>query len=320
MEEAAERADHIEGVKALGLWVTIPRGMSQVRESAKKLGCLFDGDRKQWAAPTAEARAQVERLVVEHRAAKRAERQQADREIAELQAQIAQERGTRPAQEVSAQVLAERAGRRATGEMATFHWVSTAYMRGGQARSMLRKVGEVITLDDGRRGVVVEAKVWFTDDEMASSVCWHDEIDPGAHWDLWHRVAVVADTEAEAAERRERQEREREASELHSLMNLPAAGPVQEGTHVVAERDRVGRIECRYGTGHTLHDGGVLTLTRDGRVVGTHPGWYDDYRSTWWECRDEALVERVRAAVEGGARERVFVDQMAYVYTVTLAG
>lgn len=130
----------------------------------------------------------------------------------------------------------------------------------------------------------------------------------------------MADTEDEAAQRRERQEQGRDAAELHALVNLPAAGPVQEGTHVVAEQDRVGRIECRYGTGHTLHEGGALTLTRDGRVVGTHPGWYDDYRSTWWESRDLELVGRVRAVVEGGTRERVFVDQMAYVYTVTLAG
>lgn len=204
--------------------------------------------------------------------------------------------------------------------MATFEWVSTAYMRRGDAQAMLRKVGEVIELADGRHGVVVQAKAWFTGDEMASSVCWHAETHDQAHWDLWHQVAVVADTEAEAARRRERQDQAREAAELHALMNLPASGPVQEGARVVAERDRVGRIECRYGTGHTLHDGGALTLTRDGRVVGTHPGWYDDYRATWWESRDAALVERVRAVLGAGARERVFVDQMAYVYVVTPAG
>lgn len=320
LAEAAERAERIEGVKALGLWVAIPRGMASVREQAKELGCLFDGDRKEWAAPTTEARAQVEALVAEQRAAKRAERQKAERELAELEAQIAGS-PEQPAEAVAGQVLAERSGRVATGETVSHRWVSTRRMRRGDAQALLHRVGEVIELADGRHGVVVEAQAWFTDDEMASSMCWHDQTADQAHWDLWHQVAVVEDTKAEAEQRRARRERAEDAAELHAL--LEAAGrmgeDVQEGAPVVALEDQVGSVECRYGTGHTRHRGGVLTLTRQGRVVFAHPGWYDDYRSTWWESADPVLVERARAALVAGARERVFVDQMEYVYRVTVA-
>lgn len=281
LAEAAERMERVEGVKALGLWVAIPRGMAQVREQAKKLGCLFDGDRKEWAAPSPEARAQVEHLVAE-------------------------------------QELAERAGRRTTGELVSHRWVSTRRMRSGDARGMLHRVGEVIQLADGRHGVVVEAKAWFTSEEMASSVCWHEETADRAHWDLWHQVAVVEDTAAEAAERQERRERAEDAAELHALWHAGGRGSATEGVRLVPEGERLGSIQCRYGTGHTRHDGGTLVLTRDGRVVFTHPGWYDDYRATWWESRDEALVTRVRAAIVRGARERVFVDQMEYVYRVSV--
>lgn len=316
--EAAERADRVARVKDLGLWVAIPRGMASVREQAKQLGLLFDGDRKEWAAPTRQAQEKVERLVAEQRAAKRAERDQAERESAELEERIAAERG-RPTQEVTAQVLAERSGRRATGELVSYRWVSTRRMRSGDARGLLHRVGEVIELDDGRHGVVVEAEAWFTDDERASSMCWHDETADQAHWDLWHRVAVVEDTADEAAERQERRERAEDAVELHALWHASGQGPAAEGTRVVPESELVGSIQLQYGTGHTRHDGGTLILAAN-RVVFNHPGWYDDYRATWRESRDEELVARVRAAIVRGVRERVFVDQMEYVYRVSIQG
>lgn len=317
IEEATQRADHIEAIKARGLWVNIPRGMPEVREQAKKLGAVFDADRTEWAAPTPEARAQVERLVAEHRAAKRADRLAAKREREELKAAVAQAPASQ-AEVVMGEVLAGRVRRRATGEVVSHRWVSTRRMRSGDARVLLHRVGELIELADGRHGVVVKVQAWFTDGERASSMCWHDETADRAHWDLWHRVAVVEDTAAEAAERRERRERDEDAAELHALWHVRGRGPVVEGTRLVPEAERVGSIRMRYGTGHTRHDGGTMTLTKGGLVVFTHPGWYDDYRSTWWESSDRALVARVRAAVVRGARERVFVDQMEYVYRVSV--
>ena len=317
LAEAAERIEKIERVKALGLWVAIPRGAAEARKSAQKLGCLFDRDRKEWAAPTIQAREQVEHLVAKYRQTKRAERKKAERELAELEAEIAQVPERDP-EEVTGQVLAQRAGRQATGEMATHQRVSTQYMRRGQAQSMLHKVGEVITLADGRRGVVVEAKAWFTDEESASSVCWHDQTHDQAHWDLWHRVAIVVDTEAEAAQRRERQEQERDAAEVHAVMETAWHWhQVHQGSYVVPAEDLVGRIECRYGSGFVLQDGGTLFLTRDGRVVFTHPGWEDDdYQGTWREISDEVLVGRARRLVEAGDRVRSFTVQMGYEYRV----
>lgn len=309
------KLERIEATKALGLWVAVPRGAAEVRARAKDLECVYDDGRKEWAAPSPAAQARLEELVAEHKDRKKTERAAAKRRREELAA--AAGRGEGSLEELTARDLAARAGRVSTGEFASHRWVSTRPMRGPDARKALHPVGAVIELADGRHGVVVEAKAWFTGDEEASSLCWHDEITPGAHWDLWHRVVVVEDTAEEEAERQERAARAADAAELRALMQALGRGAI-EGSPPADLGRRVGAVSCRYGTGHTRHGGGTVELYEDGRVVWTHPGYHDDYRATWVSTRDEDAAVRVWSALAGGPRRRVVVDQMEYEYTVTV--
>jgi hypothetical protein len=70
----AQRAAVRDGVKGLGLWVSIPAGAADIRAEAKKLGAVFDGDRKEWAMPSAETQSAVEALIAARKTAPRASR------------------------------------------------------------------------------------------------------------------------------------------------------------------------------------------------------------------------------------------------------
>lgn len=190
-------------------------------------------------------------------------------------------------------------------------------MNRATAQDMAHPVGELVTLSDGRRGIVTHVRVWFTNDEMASSACWHDETHDQAHWDLLHTVAVVEPTAEETAATTARTEEAADAVELHTLMeSLHSSGTPREGYTPLNQEQVEGTIAHRYGSVLAEHDGGTAYLMSDGTIVHRHPGYYDDYRSTERTITDPALVQRMRAALAKGARTRTHTDQMFYDYTV----
>jgi len=267
---AQERAERIDDVKARGHWVHVPYEHSKIRAEAKRLGGLYDGDRKEWAMPDAETQKTVSGMVRTARdqaeAARRAQEQQ---HSADDQRRAAQQRE---------RVLAE-SGRTPTGEPdVSVTDVSTRVMNKATARESARPLGEVVRFRDGRRGVVVHVEVWFTNDEFASSACWHRETHDQAHWDLRHTLALVEPTDDERQADAERQVAEAGEAELASLMNdAEALTGYQYGSGWSTVSNTIGTITVKspgFGSAH----GGQIILTGDDRVIYQHPGWYDDFR------------------------------------------
>src|SRR5690606_1893099 len=264
-EEYRERVQAVQDIKALGHWVTIPYDAHQARALAKDLKALFDRDSKRCAARSAEDAARIEEAVQLWQAERDAEaaaaqaRRDAEKEAAiseagqlwqavgdaEAAAAKARRDDEKEAERASAteeakaakaraeevlrartETLLSESGRTPTGDMDSFTVVSTRFMNRTTAERMAYDLGDLVKLSDGRRGVVVGVKVWFTNDEMASSVCWHPETHDEAHWDLKHTVAVVEPTAEEAAEDAAKEAELRDAAELHEVMQ--AAGRPRE--------------------------------------------------------------------------------------------
>ncbi|WP_435113774.1 hypothetical protein [Nocardiopsis synnemataformans] len=313
--EHIERRDHAKRVKALELWVKIPRGAADLHARARELGFVFDGERKEWAAPSDEARTEFARLAEEYRADAKATRAA----IKERIDRILDQAGGDPQEEkrLLAMDVAERAGRTPTGELTEVHRVETRRMRRPSVEAMLHQVGSVLPLGGGRMGVVTRARAWFTAEEV-SSVCWHPETHDEPHWDLWHQVAVVEPTEDEAREAAELEAARADAAALHALLEDPRwiGAPASTEYSDVPPEDQVGVVLCVSGLARTRHPNGTVVLTRDGRLLLRHPGYYDSYIATERVVTDAELVGRARSLIEAGARTRTYVDLLEYDYTV----
>src|SRR5690606_26158430 len=274
LEEYRERVQAVQDIKALGHWVTIPYDAHQARALAKDLKALFDQDSKRWAARATEDAARIEEAVQLWQAERDAEaaaakaRRDAEKEAERARAAEEAEAAKARAEEVlraRTEKLLSESGRTPTGDMDSFTVVSTRFMNRTTAERMAYDLGDLVKLSDGRRGVVVGVKVWFTNDEMASSVCWHPETHDEAHWDLKHTVAVVEPTAEEAAEDAAKEAELRDAAELHEVMQ--AAGRPRESrrTSRIPVSEIAGKIEMRYGSYASSHQGGSLYLGRDDR-------------------------------------------------------
>jgi hypothetical protein len=305
---AEERIRAAKAVKALGLWVAIPPAADDIRGRAKELCAVFDGELKQWAMPSEDALTEVldligqrqARIKAENAAAQEQTPEQGQRERAEARVAPA---GT--AQRRIEQVIA-KTGRTPTGETATATVVSTRRMNKATAASIAEPAGAVIHLADGRRGLITGVDIWFTNDEMASSVCWHPETHDEAHWDFRYEVAIVEPTPAETAEDEAAAAYRRDAQEIHDLMdNAGKLTGARAGDHwtPVPDREQEGSIYATAGT--TAYHAGTLILTTDGQVIWQHPGWYDDYIRSEGITTSTELVTRVRAVLAGGDRRRV---------------
>ncbi len=68
LAEQAERVEAVVARKAAAHWVTIPFEAEDIRARAKKLGALWDRDRKQWGLPTEDAADEIAAAVETRRA------------------------------------------------------------------------------------------------------------------------------------------------------------------------------------------------------------------------------------------------------------
>ncbi|MCI2421109.1 hypothetical protein MOQ72_27065 [Saccharopolyspora sp. K220] len=320
VQAADARVQAVEDIKKQGRWVRVPYEATEIRAEVKKLDGVFDGDRKAWAMPDEASFTAIkdlltqrqERIDAEQRAAeeKRQKQRQAEREAerAHAEAQRADRRE---------RLLAE-SSRIPTGESAEHRVISTRVMNKAIAWSEALPLGKLVELDDGRRGIVVDRKVWFTGSEFASSVCWHAETHDEAHWDFAYTLALVEPTEQENADDAERATTLADAAALHQLVDEVARsdqGQLSGEFSTIPDQQRAGEIRCTYGT-VGRHNGGRLILTTAGDLVYQHPGYYDDYQRTQRTLNGGDLVDRARALIERGPRTRVHIDQMYYDYEV----
>ncbi|MGW5569660.1 hypothetical protein ACWEVD_00545 [Nocardia thailandica] len=330
---AVERKNRVAAIRKSPLAVQIPFERADLRERVKARkdeGIIYDGETRCWYFdPVLEhffteiwdevnAYLREKRVAAEREKAARAEADRAARRAArEAEAAAAAKR----LEERTARVVAE-SGRTATGKTAQLTHVHTDYMNRADAQARALSIGTLVTLSDGCRGLVVDVEVWFSDSEMASSTCWHPETHDTAHWDVRHTVALVEPTEQELAADAEAAAIAADAAALHRLhseavgMRLDATS--ESGQGWPADLDLVAEIRQRYGL-PTIHDGGKVVATRDGRVL-LHPGWHDDYIATHQVLTDPDYLERFHAAIAAGPRTRSIVDQMSYDYTVVIDG
>lgn len=302
IEAADERAAAAEQVKAdateSGRWVTIPFEADQVRAQAKRIGARWDPARKQWAMPTDEALAAVDTAITKWR-----EDVAAALAKAEARAVAREQRAAVLASEtMEARVarLLAASGRTATGEEAEVRHVSTRRFNRRTAEASGHQVGAIIRLADGRHGMVVKVDVWFTDDTMASSTCWHPETHDEAHWDWRYKLMIVEPTADETAEAARRAAAAQELTDLDGLFTAMTKAPRTEN----GEQERWTQVSgpriSRFG-GTTAYSDGHVVLDGD-RLVYQHPGYYDDYRLSERASSDTELVAAFQRITEAGPR------------------
>jgi hypothetical protein len=305
----AERAQQIERIKALGLWVKVPYDAEDIRAAAKNAGGVFDGELKLWAMPddatyTAigeQVRAYNERIQAQ-RNAERAELEAAK------QRRLAEERDNTEAARLAARdVLINRSGRRVIGEPG---WVDgylhdSRGIRRPQAERAAPQPGDLRKLRDGRRGLVLSCTVTFFSERDVD-----DDFAPGgtsAEVGWYYRYEYVpveptaqerSDDDREAAEKADLQE-------LHAIiLAVERGGDAAEWTRQWTGGLQVAATITKDSPGGMSVHGGQIILTATGELFWQHPGWYDDWRSTERRIADPDLVTRIRAALAGGSRRR----------------
>lgn len=252
-----------------------------------------------------------ERIEASRKAAERRRRRDAQAAREAEQARAEAERA-----ELARRVLAE-SGRTPTGEIVEYRTVSTLYMYKTEALERARKLGEVVKLRDGRRGLIVERKVKFTPWPDAASLCWHDQIHDEAHWDFIYQCAVVEPTEEEREADAAAEAERADAAALHKLItDAHHSGDASAGWSVIPADERVASISRASGTVQRFANG-TLILTTQGVVVWQHPGYYDDWLRTEirWPA-DSDIAERARSLIEQGPRTRLYFDQLTHEYYV----
>lgn len=145
LNDAATRAEQVEGQKGLGLWVKIPYEDASAREEAKRLGAKWDKDRKEWAMPDQESLDKIETRV----AAATAPKPQPHRNQPEP-ARIDWAGWKRTGEERYVQ-------RRIEG--------NSRYMRRAEAEQFAPRVGTVRDLKSGGRYMVTSVSIQFLKSE-----------------------------------------------------------------------------------------------------------------------------------------------------------
>ncbi|MFD4406701.1 hypothetical protein ACFWPH_28460 [Nocardia sp. NPDC058499] len=320
------RRARVEEIKRTGRPVAIPFTATRLRALAKEQGeAIWDDERKVWVFPREPEFDAVYHQVrdgvaeIRQKAAETARHEEQLRREERARIRAAEQEWVEK-QRVEQRVrVLEKSGRAATGEQTAVVVVSTRRMNKATAREMAYPLGTVLRLDDGRRGVVVEHEVWFTGEEMASSVCWHPETHDMAHWDLKHVVAVVEPTIDELSADEAERAAAADAAEIHQFVNLLSrAGAAVAGWSRIDPDTVVGVIEAWYGSGGMGHRSGTVTLTRDEQVIFQHPGYYDEFVRTERVLTDPALVARMRAVLAAGPRKCLYPDQTVYRYEVSV--
>ncbi|WP_433635600.1 hypothetical protein [Nocardia sp. CA-120079] len=316
---ADERAQQIAQIKATGRAVVIPFEWADIRARAKNAGAIWNENAKTWVFPAETefdaAYDEISGQLTARRNHEKAEAEATEQRHAEQRQQqrAAEAAAAEEADEARRAQLVAESERTATGEISELRLISTRRMNKATATDLAHPLGALVRLGDGRRGIVIDRQVWFTNDDMASSVCWHPQTHDEAHWDLLHHVAVVEPTAEEQAADAAAAAEHADAAEIHQLVETVSRTGV-----ITADwnrfDDQVGAIRCRYGT-TAMNDGGTLILAGD-RLVFQHPGYYDDYIRTERVSADPDLIARVQAVLAGGTRKRSIVNQTTYSYEV----
>lgn len=304
VQAQAQRIAQVEQVKTSGRWVTIPYEAANIRETAKRLGGIWDGVRKMWAIPTDEALTEVANLVAAWSADREAERrvaalaQQQTRKAAEQEA-AADARTT--AAEREAQIIAA-SGRTTLDGRGTASGRLYGRMRRAQAEAGKPQPGEVRRGRDGRRVLVLTSDVEFwSQDAIDDGFSPDPSDDPG--WYYRYSYVVVAPNEAEAEQDRV------EAAERADLDTIYA---VFRAVEAAADRSEVTPETPHIPAGQTItrtsgsvqhFNDGTVTLAGD-EAWWYHPGYYDDYRAVQGRVTDPEVLARVRAVFAGGSRQR----------------
>lgn len=290
LTDASKRVEAAKTVKAsateAGLWVTIPYEAATIREQAKRLGARWDRDRKQWAMPTADTYKTIADALAANKATP----------ATKAKARTEPKRATTETPDT----ILERAGRTTTGETTEVREVSTRRMNRATASASARRLGSIIRLSDGRRGIVTAVKVWFTGEDMASSMCWHPETHDEAHWDFAYTLAIVEPTADESAADESAAAERVKITEIDAVFADAQKAPRTEAGEAGTWSPGVIGPTIARCSGSSNYPDGHLVLNGD-RVVYQHPGYFDDYRLSERASTDPALVSRVRALVAAGA-------------------
>ena len=284
----AERAAATEAVKDSGLWVKIPFAASDVRDQAKKLGARWDGARKEWAMPSADALATVQTLL------SAAAAEEAQREAA------AKAKTAAAAARTEDDILSE-SGRTVCGERKSLTGRLDGHGRRPWAEQAKPQPGDIRITVDGVRVLVLSSTVDFWSDQDQAD--FGPSREPG--WYYTYACVAVEPTAEEVSDDAARAAELADAEEIAAVAEAVRKGvdylpESQAGTRRTAAA--AGRIGITTGT--TSYGDGEVTLTEDGQVIWYHPGYYDDYRASEGATSDADLAARVRAVIAGGDRTR----------------
>jgi len=292
---AAEVSADVQAVKDAGRWVKIPYDAAGIREQAKKLGAKWDGDRKEWAMPSDEALAEVQRLIADRDDARKAQ----------------PKAPARPDVPSEAEVIAA-SGRTLTGQRGTASGRLEGRGKRAWAEAQKPQPGEVRKAAGRGRVLVLSCTADFLS---------YDDIEdqsPGQE-PGWYYSYAFADVEPDAGEIAADQARAAETADGAEIAAaLSAAREVMEWKpEADAGRDPVpaitGSIEVTSGA---VRDG-TLYLLADGRVMWRHPGYYDDYRACEGITSAPGTVAAIRALIAAGPRIRSHGSQALRVSGAT---
>jgi hypothetical protein len=281
----AERAAATVAIKDAGLWVKIPFDASDVREQAKKLGARWDGDRKEWAMPSAETLATVQALLA-------AAKDKAAQQKAAANAAAAK---------TDDDILAE-SGRTVCGDRKSLTGRLEGHGRRPWAEQSKPQPGDIRITVDGFRVLVLSSTVDFWSDQDQAD--FSPSREPG--WYYTYTCVAVEPTADEAADDTTRAAGQADAEEIAA-----ATEAVRKSVEYVPEAEAgtrrpaaavAGKISITTGT--TRYSDGEITLTQDGTVTWYHPGYYDDYHASEGSTADPDLAARVRAIITAGDRTR----------------
>lgn len=296
----AERIAKVSAVKAAGRWARIPYDATNIRETAKRLGGVWDGDRKAWAMPTDEAHGQIQTLLKARNEAIEAAKRAAEQEREEARRRAEQEQIT-TAEARSRQII-EASGRHVVSEApiyVTGHL--KGYPRRPQAEQAKPQPGEIRRWKGGRRVLVLACDVEFANqDDLDDGLSYADLWDsPGWYWR--YEAVEVSPTAAEV-------DADHEAAlwiddyRTIKLVLLAAEKAADRHEPEPGEWPRGALTITREGRGSGVQHFGEIVVTDDGQCWWTHLGYYDDYRSVVGLITDATVIARIEAVLAGGSR------------------